>query len=129
MPGEIEIIEGIIHTKLTGELNFDAILAHLNELLELEGQVDDHYEFMDLAEVESINLSSEDITQFSKIGKQVGDTYNKSILAIYAPSNLAFGIGRMFEIISESIHVTQVEVFRKRDDALEFLSKVKLANQ
>jgi hypothetical protein len=123
MPVEYEIDPDRrrIRTRCVGPVALSDVLAHLRVLAvdpALPKQPDVLLDFSELTtfpdrhEVQSVAL---------QIG-HLAPTIEWQRCAIVAPQDLAFGIGRMFEMLSEpSFRATMV--FRKREDAEQWLDR------
>ena len=122
MPINTTILDGIIYTELSGEINLDAIITYSDFIFSLKDKLVNRYELHDHTNTKSINLSSEDISQIAAYSIKTESIFQHTVLAVYAPSDYTFGIARMFEMVFEvedrSIYV---EIFRNKEDALQFL--------
>jgi len=81
-------------------------------------------ELVDMTEVEHIAQPSVDrIRQLASLSASMDAASLDSKLAIIAPQNIAFGLGRMYATYRqmEAQSRKQVEVFRSRGEALAFL--------
>jgi hypothetical protein len=81
-------------------------------------------ELVDMSEVEQIALPSVDrVRQLASLSADMDAPSLASKLAIIAPQNIAFGLGRMFATYRqmEARSKKHVEVFRSRGEALAFL--------
>lgn len=81
-------------------------------------------ELVDMTEVEHIALPSVDrVRQLASLSANMDAASFASKLAIIAPENVAFGLGRMYATYRqmEARSRKHVEVFRSRGEALAFL--------
>ena len=81
-------------------------------------------ELMDMSHVEHIALSStERVRELARLSARMDDRSSASRFAIVAPTDLAFGLGRMYETYRnlDDRSTKQVGVFRSLDAALAFL--------
>jgi hypothetical protein len=81
-------------------------------------------ELMDMSEVRQIALPSiERVRDLAKLSASMDAEKSWSKFAIVAPSDLAFGLGRMYEMYRDlqAQSTKQVCVFRTLKEALEFL--------
>lgn len=81
-------------------------------------------ELVDMSEVEHIALPSVDrVRQLASLSADMDAPSLASKLAIIAPQNVAFGLGRMYATYRqmEARSRKHVEVFRSRGEALAFL--------
>jgi hypothetical protein len=79
-------------------------------------------ELMDMSAVEQIALPSiERVRDLAKVSASM-DSPQRSRFAIVAPADLAFGLGRMYEMYRDlQAGSKEVRVFRSRKDALAYL--------
>ena len=76
---------------------------------------------VDLRETSSISRSPEALLRFSQfVETQLADIADSMKVAVVAPKDLSFGLARMYEILSDSVHWNFV-VFRAMDAALAWL--------
>jgi hypothetical protein len=81
-------------------------------------------ELVDMSHVELIDLSStERLREMARLSAGMDDQSLLSRFAIVAPTDLAFGLGRMYETYRslDDRSTKQVSVFRSLDGALAFL--------
>ena len=81
-------------------------------------------ELMDMTQVEDIALpSTQRVRELARLSAEMDARSTTSRFAIVAPSEFAFGLGRLYEIFRslDDRSTKQVEVFRSLDEALEFL--------
>jgi hypothetical protein len=87
-------------------------------------EVAGYNELIDMTDVEEIALPSYSrVEVLASLSASMDDPDQKSKSAVVAPSDLAFGLGRMFEMrrsMSEK-STKEVRVFRTLPEALEFL--------
>ena len=86
--------------------------------------VDGYNELMDMTDVTTIDLSApENIRQLAELGADMDNPFMPSKLAILAPGDEAFGLGRMYQTHrSLAAGATKsVGVFRSRAEAFAFL--------
>ena len=87
-------------------------------------EVEGYDELVDVTDVEHIALPYADRVQdLAQLSASMDTRYSASHLAVIAPSDAAFGIGRMYQTYRElDPHSTkQIGVFRTREEALAFL--------
>ena len=122
MPIDSTIIDGIIYTELSGEINYESVIKHLDFILSLKDKVVVRYELHDHRNTESINLTTDDIHRIAVSSMKVQDIFQNSFLAVYAPDDFTFGIARMFEGFFEmEENPIEAGIFRKKEDAIRFL--------
>lgn len=82
-------------------------------------------ELLDLSEVERVELTSTDsIEEFARLAVSMDVQATATRFAIVAPTDLMFGLGRMYEAyrnLNEQ-STKQAHVFRARQEALAWLS-------
>jgi hypothetical protein len=81
-------------------------------------------ELMDMSHVEHITLpSTERIRELARLSAEMDARTSTSRFAIVAPTDLAFGLGRMYATYRslDDRSTKQVSVFRSREAALAFL--------
>ncbi len=86
--------------------------------------VSGYNELMDMTDVQEIvSPSSERIRQLASVAARMESSVTHSKLAIVAPTDIAFGLGRMFQVFREfeGGSSRSVCVFRTREEAMAFL--------
>jgi hypothetical protein len=81
-------------------------------------------ELVDMSQVERIELPSiERVKELAQFSAKMDPRSSSSRLAIVAPSEFAFGLGRMYEAYRnlDDRSTKMVSVFRSMDEALAFL--------
>lgn len=81
-------------------------------------------ELVDLSEIERIDLASiERVRELAELAAAMDKDAGQSKLAILAPRDFAFGLGRMYESYRElqGSGTKEVEVFRTLPEAMAFL--------
>jgi hypothetical protein len=82
-------------------------------------------ELLDLSEVERVELTSTDsIEEFARLAVSMDVPATATRFAIIAPTDLMFGLGRMYEAyrnLNEQ-STKQAQVFRSRHEAMAWLS-------
>jgi len=77
-------------------------------------------DFIDLSGVTSVPIDSDGLRKFDSILQSGGRVENPGKMAIYAPTDLTFGMARMFQSYRDGTAI-DVQVFRAEDEALAFL--------
>jgi hypothetical protein len=118
---EIDAARRLIRTRCIGPLRLAEVVAHLRGLETDPGVPDRPDVLLDFSELTSFP----DHEQVHSVAREVRALSPKIAwqnLAIVAPRDLAFGIARMFEMISEpSFRATRV--FRKHADAERWIEE------
>jgi len=81
-------------------------------------------ELVDMTQVENIALpSTEQVRTLASLSADMDVPSKKSRFAIVAPTEFAFGLGRLYEILRSlnDRHTKEVRVFRSLDEAKAFL--------
>jgi hypothetical protein len=87
-------------------------------------EVGGYDELMDMTQVEDIALpSTQRVRELARLSAEMDARSTTSRFAIVAPSEFAFGLGRLYEIFRslDDRSTKQVGVFRSLDEALAFL--------
>jgi hypothetical protein len=99
---------------LTGQEILDAKTRFLRESDRLRGL---HYGLIDLTAVTELRVTRDDVLEFVQVDMQIALLVPRALaVAIVAPSDLAFGIARMWEAFAE-ITRWNTHVFRSRAEA------------
>jgi hypothetical protein len=126
MPIRSNIINGIIYTEISGEINHDSVIEQTDFILSLKDKIVNRYELHDHTNTTSINLSFEEIRNIAAYSEKTKDIFRISYLAVYAPNDVTFGIARMFETLFElKKHTINVSIFRNKEEAIAFLKAKK----
>jgi hypothetical protein len=122
MPIQSRLIDGIIYTEVSGEINYDLVVKQKNFILSLKDKIVNRYELHDHTNTDSINLSFEEISNISTHSPKTEDVFQVSFLAIYAPNEVTYGIARMFVALYELRgHTINVSIFKNKEEAVKFL--------
>lgn len=113
----------LVLAKGSGTLTDEDVFSYQREVWS-RPEVAGYSELMDMSEVKQIALPSMDrVRDLAKLSASMDTEEVASKFAIVAPSDLAFGLGRMYEMYRDlqARSSKQVGVFRTRKEALEFL--------
>jgi hypothetical protein len=117
---EIDRGRGLVTTTAWDSLNGAQVLEHQ---LQLRSDADfdpDFYQFIDFARVTEIEMDLETVVKLSNINL----FSQKSHRAFFAGSNLlAYGMCRMFIAFHGAVGADQIQAFKDRDQAWQWLSK------
>jgi hypothetical protein len=81
-----------------------------------------NHELADLTEVDSGSLvSAEGVRELARFWHGEYDWMSGGKLAIVAPTDLAFGLGRMYQMLRDD-GPDQIRIFREADEAWEWLA-------
>lgn len=114
----------LVLAKGSGTLAHDDVFSYQREVWS-KPEVAAYDELMDMSGVEEIVVPSRDqVRQLAALSAGMDLLACPTKFAIVAPSELAFGLGRMYETYRslESRSTKQVGVFRSMGEALVFLS-------
>ena len=125
MPIEYRIDHGrrIVFTKGRGTLTDSDIFGYQREVWSRH-DVTGYNELMDMTDVVHIAVPSQKrVRELAALSADMDDRSTGSKFAIVAPSDVAFGLGRMYQTFRElQVQGTkQVGVFRTLEEALAFL--------
>lgn len=122
MPIQSTITDGIIYTELSGVINYDAVICQIDFIYALKDTLIHRYELHDHTNTESIRLSAEEISKIASYSQKTTNIFNRSVLAVYAPTDFTFGVARMFDAFFKmEEHSIESEIFRQKEDAITFL--------
>ncbi|MGC1413871.1 MAG: hypothetical protein WA817_01200 [Candidatus Acidiferrum sp.] len=101
----------------TGTFNKEDALSHQNRLL-ADPDFDPNYsQLLDFTHVAKIDLTAADVKLLA-----VRNIFSpESRRAILVPNDLAFGFGRMYEILREAAGERGIRIFRSLEEALEWV--------
>ena len=111
----------LVRAKGRGTLSDEDVFSYQRNVW---AEVAGYDELMDMSEVNQIALPSMDrVRDLAKLSASMDAEKAASRFAIVAPFDLAFGLGRMYEMYRDlqAQSTKQVGVFRTLKEALEFL--------
>jgi hypothetical protein len=82
MPIQSKIINGIVYTEISGELNYDLVIQHIDFIVSLKDKIDNHYELHDFTNIKRINLSSDDMASIASYAMPTANTFQHACIAI-----------------------------------------------
>jgi hypothetical protein len=118
---EIDQSRRLIRTTCRGEVRFPDVMAHFRMLREHTSLPENPDVLLDFSELETFPDSEHLRSVALEVGSLMPEIQWRNC-ALVAPADLAFGIGRMFEMATES-YFRAVMVFRKREEAEAWLEK------
>jgi hypothetical protein len=123
VPIEYEIDQSLslIRTTCRGEVRFPDVIAHFRALREHASLPQGVDVLLDFTELETFPDSEHIRSVALEVGSLMPAIQWRNC-ALVAPADLAFGIGRMFEMATET-YFRAIMVFRKRDEAEAWLAK------
>jgi len=117
---QARVIVAVAYGKLTDDEVFDYQRHHFKS-----ADAIGYDELIDMTHVKEIALpSTERVRDLASLAAEMDATHGNSKLAVVAPGDLAFALGRMFQTTREldSRSTTEVGVFRTMKEALAFLA-------
>ena len=120
MPFLFHVDEGtrVFHVQAIGEVN-DAELIDLSNSLRQEGAFVFGYPMLcDCSELTAVSISSSLIESVAKLARS-----RTNFVAVVAPSAVAFGLARMYQIFSDP-EDARIHVFGRPEDARAWLDTV-----
>ena len=125
MPIEYTIDHGrrLVIAKANGTLTDEDVFGYQQEVWS-RPEVDGYNELVDMSQVDSIDLPSVNrVRELANLSAGMDNRSSASRFAIVAPTQIAFGLGRMYEAYRnlDDRSTKEVGVFRSRDEALTFL--------
>jgi hypothetical protein len=125
MPIEYRIVHErrLVVTKAHGTLTDQDVFGYQRDLWS-RADVAGYDELVDMTQVEHMALpSTERVRELARLSAEMDVHSTPSKFAIVAPTEFAFGLGRLYEILRslDDRSTKKVSVFRSRDEALAFL--------
>jgi hypothetical protein len=107
-----------VHLAGTGPLTGREILEAKTRLLRAPDRLKGlHYGLVDVTDVTELSITRDDVLEFVQVDMQIALIVPRPLaVAIVAPSDLAFGIARMWEAFAE-VTRWNTHVFRSRGEA------------
>lgn len=112
----------LVYYRPEGILTMAAVQSFINDLLKDPAYRENMLEFIDLSCVGKWDIKLEELRaifnrEISKEGKR--KVIDK--MSIWAPSDIAFGISRMFHSVA-NFHSMEINIHRNEEQALQFLN-------
>lgn len=116
--------DGVMFAKITDEFNVDIALQHLYAINRLHGEISIYKKFVDFSDCCSAKLSAYEIIDLSRRCAGIYEKFKKFFVAVYAPSDYLYGMGRMFQVYAMPYYNRgSIEIFRDKDQALDWLTQ------
>ena len=126
MPIRSTIINDIIYTEISGEIDYNTVVQQIDFISSLEGKIDNRYELFDHTNITKISIPLDEIREITKYAKKKEDVFQASYVAIYVPNDFTFDILGMFEIWYQlRKRLINVSIFRNKEEAIQFLTDKK----
>jgi hypothetical protein len=116
----------LVHVRAAGTLTGADIFAYQQGVW-ARPEVAGYNELIDMSRVTAVSQpTAEQMRRLASLSSSMDDSSSTSKFAIFAPSDLTFGAGRMYETFRElqTGSTKRVGVFRTLAEALEFLGEV-----
>lgn len=111
----IDVARGLVVTRLWGRLTDEDLIDH-QQRLRTDPEFDPGFrQFADFSDVEETTIAPEVIRELARTNPWGAGARR----AMFAPSDLLFGLARMFEMLDEQLD--EVRVFRNADEARAWL--------
>jgi len=111
----IDVARGLVVTRLWGRLTDEDLIDH-QQRLRTDREFDPGFrQFADFSDVEETTIAPEVIRELARTNPWGAGARR----AMFAPSDLLFGLARMFEMLDEQLD--EVRVFRNADEARAWL--------
>ncbi|MGR8949693.1 MAG: hypothetical protein ACU84Q_16750 [Gammaproteobacteria bacterium] len=114
---DIEIDEdiGIIRVTPRRPVTVDDACAAIKEIIDIPGFCPGLPSVWDLRQTELMHINADDIKVISKQANTFKDERGEARIAFIVNSDLAYGLGRMFEMINATSHI-DARVFRRYEE-------------
>lgn len=121
-----QLRKNILHIRFTGVVSRAEVVGWAKELTQIEEALPTiPHRFTDLSDLDDIPIGYDEINHFRRRRESIAQR-NPIRSAVYAPSDLQFGLSRMYQMLSSSPD-TEVEIFRDREEAMAWLKDVAAA--
>ncbi len=109
-----------IELLFTGKLTLKDFLKAYEEIYNEQNLYRQKYQIGEFTGVESIELSSEDISLLARLDIEASKKNPNIIIANIGKSDLEFGLSRMWEMFADEC-LFEIKVFRNREDAKKWI--------
>ena len=116
----IDTERNLVHTTASGTLTDEDVISMKASLVRNPDFRPGMNELSDIRQVEELAVTPEGIRQMVQQDEEDVDQITKHRLAIVVSQDLAFGMARMYEMLTEG-HMENVSVFRELDEAVAWL--------
>ncbi|HYL83449.1 MAG TPA: hypothetical protein VE263_04385 [Candidatus Angelobacter sp.] len=107
----------LVLTTASGVFSRADVLGHQEKLLKDPDFNPSHSQIVDFRQVTAFDVSSQEIHELAQ--KSIFSPQSRR--AIIAPSDLGFGLARMFEMLRENQGELGIRVFRTLDEAIDWV--------
>ncbi|MFO7986956.1 MAG: hypothetical protein R6U38_13935 [Desulfatiglandaceae bacterium] len=122
MEFEIHPYDGIFEVRTYGDAEFGKFRDILEGLVTHEKWQPGTPFLMNHTELNSATLTNEDMRQIAELNGQYSARVGPSKCALLLPRDLEYGMGRIWEAFVEDKWDASEELFRSREEAIEWLS-------
>ena len=110
-----------IELLFTGKVTLTDFLEAYRELYGEHNLYRQKYQIGEFTDVDSIELSSEDIRIIAQLEIDASKRNPNIFIANVAGTELEFGLSRMWQILADEC-AFEIEIFRKREDAMQWIA-------
>lgn len=120
---ESKLKDGIIYTKVSGELNYETTCKQIEFIASLRDEINNHFEISDLSGVTKISLTTDDMAKISSIINQAGGIFPHSVVCYYVTDDFQYGMARMFETYMDIAELPmKIQIFKEKEKAIDYLN-------
>lgn len=119
---EVEAERGLVQSRASGVLSSEQMLAHVRALASDAAVPRPLYEIWDGTEVERLDAWGTNVRGFLNAAVTAKQKFGSARLAIIAPSQLVYGLGRMAQSLADFTPY-RIGVFRRREDAVAWMDQ------
>ncbi len=118
MPISYRVLEdaNVLVTELSDPVDPRSLLEHLERVKQEPRLAPGYRSLFDVSRVFDCNLTTEAIRAAARIAARADERLGAVRVAVLAPHDLAFGLGRMYAALTESLQ-REVRVFRTASEA------------
>ena len=106
----------------SGTVTGSEIIEEHKEIYNAENLKNQKYQIIDRTECKEYLVSNEEVKKIAEIDKKAAETNPNIIIAIVAPTDLQFGISRVWQVYVENSNFL-TKVFRERENAENWLKE------
>lgn len=106
----------------TGIVDDAVTIAAYTALVETPGYRNDVNDLVDMTHVDRLEVTAEAMMRVISLFAPIDALGVRTKLAIVAPNDLAYGVGRMYEMLRGEDTPEVVQVFRAMDDARHWIA-------
>ncbi len=118
----IDRIHRVVYTEASGILTEEELIQHKHDLVNHPDFMPGMVELSDAREVREIAISPAGLQRFTAIDASYADLLKDYKLAIVVTADLAFGMARMYEMMTSG-NIPNVHIFRDMEEAKKWLGR------